>query len=339
MAEPDSPIPALFQLSLAAVVEHVKNKKLQISPDHIPLDIHNMLWNDSSVLDLIINTCHPETRVWFSTRVIQPPVITVEFRRNRVGDACLVKIRFENRPTVIWTLASLDWPESPRPKFIIRTGNQYCSSQMDNNNTRFTSRLLHYDRSRFEVINWICKAFRCEIRELFLWHSVDDEFLKWPKLKTARTLRIFEFKKLEVFKELIMERHKNNLRTKFDKVIVTTPPEKKLIQFFDFRSARFNFGDLKINKLIEEYRVLCQRARCVVLARTMDLSIEDIELFKAQLGFSNRATTSMTTNMRMNKKLLVISELKDGKMFKFRFVEKEPGIHNAIIMTVHASIL
>ncbi|EGT36941.1 hypothetical protein CAEBREN_19792 [Caenorhabditis brenneri] len=89
---------------------------------------------------------------------------------------------------------------------------------MDNNNTRFTSRLTHYDRSRFEVINWICKSFRCEIRELSLGYSVDEQFLK----------------------ELIMERHKNNLRTKFDKVIVTTPVEKELIPFIDFQSARLN---------------------------------------------------------------------------------------------------
>ncbi|CAL2048435.1 unnamed protein product [Caenorhabditis brenneri] len=89
---------------------------------------------------------------------------------------------------------------------------------MDNNNTRFTSRLTHYDRSRFEVINWICKSFRCEIRELSLGYSVDEQFLK----------------------ELIMERHKNGLRTKFDKVIVTTPVEQELLPFIDFQSARHN---------------------------------------------------------------------------------------------------
>ncbi|CAL2052033.1 unnamed protein product [Caenorhabditis brenneri] len=88
MAEPN-PVPTLFELSLAALIAHVKNKKLKISPDEILLCIHNTLWETSTVLDLIINTCHPETRIWFSTHVIQPPVITVEFRRNRVGNACL----------------------------------------------------------------------------------------------------------------------------------------------------------------------------------------------------------------------------------------------------------
>ncbi|EGT41788.1 hypothetical protein CAEBREN_23821 [Caenorhabditis brenneri] len=51
MAEPN-PVPTLFELSLAALIAHVKNKKLKISPDEIPLCIHNTLWETSTVLDL-----------------------------------------------------------------------------------------------------------------------------------------------------------------------------------------------------------------------------------------------------------------------------------------------
>ncbi|CAL2042946.1 unnamed protein product [Caenorhabditis brenneri] len=329
------PIPALFKLSLDALIEHVKNKKLKFSPDEIPPTIHNMLWNDSTVLNLIINTCHPETRNWFSTRVIQiPPVITVGFCQNIVGKHCQVKIRFENRATVTWTLASLHWPQYPSPKFIIRTGNQYISTRTDFRSRNFTSLLSNYNRSRFEVVNWICKVFRCEISELILDYCVDEQVLKWPKLKTVSTLKIKEYKNLEVLKELIVERHKNGLRTKFDEVKISTPAQKEFLPFIDFTRAGINFSNLRIDQLIEEFRVLSQRKHCLAVARTRNLSNEDFEFFKAQLGFSDRSTTSMVVHEETNTRLRVVSELKDGKLTKFRFLEKEPGVYWAIGMNV-----
>ncbi|EGT31049.1 hypothetical protein CAEBREN_02247 [Caenorhabditis brenneri] len=330
------PIPALFKLSLDALIEHVKNKKLKFSPDQLPPTIHNMIWNDSTVLDLIIHTCHPETRIWFSTRVIHiPPVLSVEFRGNGIVNDCQLKIRFENRPTVTWTLAKFDWTELPRPKFIIRTGNQYVSTQMDLNNADFTSTLPNYDRSRLEVINWICKVFRCEISELVLHYGVDDRLLKWDKLKLATSLTIGGSNKPDTFKELIMERHKNNLRTTLETINIETPLQKELMSFIDFTTAWINFRDLKVDQLIEEFRLLSQREHCIAAVRTMDLSNEDFELFKAGMGFSDRSTTSMINRRQTNSRVLLVSELKDGKLTNFRFLEKEPGVYYAIIMNVN----
>ncbi|CAL2042947.1 unnamed protein product [Caenorhabditis brenneri] len=320
MAEGDSPIPALFELSLDALIEHVKNKKLKISPDEIPPTIHNILWGNSTALELIINTCHPETRIWFSTRVIHiPPAISVEFRGNGIINDCQVKIRFENRPTVTWTLAKFDWTELPRPKFIIRTGNQYVSTQMDLNNADFTSTLTNYDRSRLELV---------------LHYGVDDRLLKWDKLKLATSLTIGGSNKPDTFKELIMERHKNNLRTTLETINIETPLQKELMPFIDFTTAWINFRDLKVDQLIEEFRLLSQREHCITAVRTMDLSNEDFELFKAGMGFSDRSTTSMINRRRTNSRVLLVSELKDGKLTNFRFLEKEPGVYYAIIMNV-----
>lgn len=338
MAEPD-PIPSLFTLSLTALIDHVKNKKVKVSPDQIPINIHQYLWNKSTVLDLIINTCHPETRHWFATRVIKPPVLTVDFQGHRFHGNCLINISFENRETISWDLVPPNWPELHSPKFIIRTGNQYLSTQMNNDDEVFTSRLNHYNRSRFEVMNWICKAFRCEISELVLSYGVDDQLLKWPKLKIASTLNIHESRKLEDLKKLIMERQRNNLRTTIDAVHITTLVGKKLLAFIDFKTVYFNFVNLKIDQLIEEFRELSQLTQCIVVARTTDLSTEDVELFRAQLGFSNPSTTVDYERTIMRGNVLVVSELKDANLTKFRFIEKKTGIYIVIMMTVVSNSL
>ncbi|EGT30900.1 hypothetical protein CAEBREN_26035 [Caenorhabditis brenneri] len=272
MAEPDS-IPALFKLSLTALIEHVKNKRLKISPDQIPPSIHSLLWENSTALEL-----------------------------------------------------------------------------MNENNADFiTSQLPHYKRSCLEVINWICKAFRCEISELDLGY--ENIKLSWPRLKFANSLKIRLFGKLEDLEQLIMERKKNNLRTTLDAIWIVTPLQIELLPFIDFSTAWIRFSNLKIDELIEQFRDLSTRAPCSVMAWTTNLSTEDFERFKAQLEFDNRSTTSALNRSRIKYKLGSVPGyqfayiyndppnekfycFRDDKITLFRFMFSEPGVYNGIIMNV-----
>ncbi|CAL2042950.1 unnamed protein product [Caenorhabditis brenneri] len=348
MAEPDSPIPALFKLSLTALIEHVQNKKLKISPDRISPNIHNILWETSTVLDLVTNTCHPLTRDWYSNHVIRPPVISVKFPL--IG-GCKVLIDLENRERLEWDLISTELISIRHgPVVTIRTGNQHLSTVIHRPETEFISSLHHYDRSKFEVINWICKAFRCEINELEVGDGSEVN-LKWPKFFLADTLKIQgAYDCQNVLVELVRRRQKRNLRTTLEYFEFQNPIPKQLLRSIDFKDAFLNLANLNVEALIEMFQDLSQRPCDSIKAKIVDLTTEDLETIRDRLELDN--FLDLPLRSRRRRILGVFSTTFDGfspfadnssetlfslrgeKMIEFKFIETKPGIYNRIAMIV-----
>ncbi|EGT30986.1 hypothetical protein CAEBREN_15997 [Caenorhabditis brenneri] len=295
MADPDS-IPTLFMLTMTALIQHVKDRKIKkFTPDQIPIPVNQLLWNESSALDLITNTCHPETRDWFSNRVIQPPMINVNFTERMFGmsHGLRISIQFQGRRPMDWDLKGPERVDTRTgPEVIIRTGNQHLSTILYNPERNIISSINNYARAKFEVINWICKVFRCEIQELEVYH-VNEEFMNdWPKLKTATSLRIRTADKDQSrVVSLITSRHLRSLKTKIDNIEFPNPIRREILKYIDFKRAHVNLCSLKISELGEVLSEISIRTDCCyVNAKTMNFTDDHLELFKLQLDLTEDET-------------------------------------------------
>lgn len=288
MADPD-PVPTLFLLTLSSLIEHVKNRKVKnFTSDQIPNPIHKMLWNESSALDLITNTCHPETRDWFSNRIIKPPIMSVKFTESPLGllDACKISIHFENRRPIEWQLKSTEWTDRRTgPVVVIRTGNQHLSTVIHNPERTIISSVPHYDRSKFEVVNWLCKVFRCGIHELEVNDDDDQAMVNWPMLRQANSLRM---RKVDTYQdrmvELITVRQEKNLRTIIDTIDFPRPLGPETLRFVEFKEAHVNLSKLLISQLAEVFKEISIRTVCCYVdAKTKNFTDDHLPIFQLDL--------------------------------------------------------
>ncbi|EGT31018.1 hypothetical protein CAEBREN_18924 [Caenorhabditis brenneri] len=296
-----------------------------------------MLWENSTSLELVTNTCHPLTREWFSNHVIHPPFMSVEFPR---CGGCTIFFNFEKRERREFTQEDL-WGRGDAPVVDFQIGDQWMCEVIHQAKRNIEFDLNVHDHTKFEAINWLCNAFRCEISEVEMGRDYDESVMKWPQLILVNTLKTCQaYCYPDRLVELVEKRQEKNLRTTLESFDFQKPVRTRFFQSIDFDSATVNFSNLKLDELIEVLRDLSQRCRRMHV-KTKQLSTQDLETIKTGLNLDDFLNVEAAIQNRIRNvpqeyyaRIKTLVSLQDDTVIVFDFWEKKRGIYNYFHMAI-----
>ncbi|CAL2042943.1 unnamed protein product [Caenorhabditis brenneri] len=343
--------PSLFDISFKAMIENAKNNVYPIEVNKISPLVTDEIWKKSSFLDIIENIRIPGTFELYSNRVIRPRKFRVWnhktiYRDHELVRHCDLYIKFDDGRALEWKLkytppgSSYSHPEGPILSFKI--GAKHIKAIIDNpdeKNFTLHTNLSKAWSSRFGIIKWLTKTFRCEVDEIHFRNELKYHFEhlnKWD-LKSVRSLDIKQCDNSEWLRTILQVRKNKNLKTSIDILNCLQPLPLCLLESIEVSYIKSKLP-LRQDELIAYASTALKCIKERVEFKIPDFTSDQVKVFQSRLNLSEdlqllneQFEYNCYREKRMKPTTTLYSINDNGTAFVYYFMGETPGVFNELL--------
>ncbi|EGT30681.1 hypothetical protein CAEBREN_08700 [Caenorhabditis brenneri] len=284
----------------------------------------------------------------YSNRVIRPLKFRVWnhktiYRDHELVRHCDLRIKFDDGRALEWNLkytppgSSYSHPEGPVLSFKIGAKNiKAIIDDPDEKNFTLHTNLTRAWSSRFGIIRWLTKTFRCEVDEIHFGNELKyhfDDLNNWDQLESVRSLHIDSYDDSKWLQTFLSARKNKNLKTSIHRLNYLQQLPLCLLKSIEVNYITSNLSALNQDDFIEYASAALKCTKEMVEFNIPNFTADQVNIFRSRLNLSDDIQPlnehykhHCYREKEMNPTSALYSIRDNGTAFVYYFLGETPGI-------------